>query len=415
MAANDDTRVKKRRRKPSRPEQLSESAQEERSARSRKKRHTLPRILFRLLLVAALAVSCLWISRNFDSLSPASVSDWLDEKLSGGVRGDGFPMTIDGDAVISVGTLGDSLAVLSDNALTIYNKNAGEVARRLHNYAAPAMKLAKKYALVADVGGTRITLETRSDTVLEFTAPDSIVTVALAPNGRFAVATGADKSHTSKVTVYDRRGNELYSWVSADLMVVDMAFDPTGSRVAVAGVTAKNADLHSALTILNVSGEAPVSYTADRIMLCATAFLDAQTVAAVGSDVLWVAKADGSEKTEYAYDDRELMSFSVGSSLIGLLLRPYGSADGGELVVLDSTGQPRQCIAFDDTFRCLSADGNRMLLLTDRELAAYTVEGLQGQVTTSADGRLVTALNGRPLVVGLTAVTEYTLQKSGAQ
>ncbi len=412
MAAHDDARVKKRKRKPSRPEQLSEVTREE---RRHKKRHALPRILLRLVLIAALVLGCLWISRHFDSLSPAAISDWFSDTFSGGGRGDGFPLTVDGDAVTDAGALGDALAVLSDNALTVYNKNAGELARRLHNYAEPALELSGSYALVAEIGGKRLTLETRRETVLEFTAPSAIVTAAVAKNGRFAIATGADKSHTSKVTVYDRRGEELYSWVSAELQVVDLAFNEAGTQVAVAGVTAKNAELYSALTVLSVAGNAPVSYEAAGVMLCAVGFADNDTVAAVGSDVLWMAAADGSGKTEYRYTDRELLSFAVSPSMVSLVLRPYGSADGGELVLLDGEGQVTHTAAFTDTFRHLTARDGQVLLLTDRSLRKFTATGPVAEAETAADGRLAVSLSGRGLVVGLTAITEYPLAENSAE
>ena len=412
MAAHDEERVKKRKRKRTRPEQLSETKRE---ARTHKKRRALPRLLLRLVLIAALAVGCLWVSRNFDSLSPAAISDWFDETLAGGIRGDGFPLTVDGDAVVSVGALGDSLAVLSDNALTIYNKNAGELARRLHNYAEPALELAGSYALVAEIGGKRLTLGTRNDTMLEFTASDAIVTAAVAKNGRFAIATGADKSHTSKVTVYDRRGEELYSWVSAELQVVDLAFNAAGTQVAVAGITAKNAELYSALTVLAVSGSAPVSYEEAGVMLCAVGFADSDTVAAVGSDVLWLAAADGSGKTAYTYADQELLSYTISPSIVSLVLRSYGSADGGELVMLDETGQVTQTAAFADTFRHVAGGDSRVLLLTDRHLYSFKADGKRQQAETAADGRLTVSLANRALVMGLTAITDYPLVDNGVE
>ena len=104
--------------------------------------------------------------------------------------------------------------------------------------------------------------------------------------------------------------------------------------------------------------------------------------------------------------------FAVGDSLVGLVLRPYGSADGGELTVLDTAANERQTAAFSEAFRCLTADGDRLLLLTEGRLRAYTADGVSGDTAVSADGRLVAAPGGRPLVVGLTAVTAYTWENT---
>lgn len=416
MAVHDEPPVNRRRKKPSRPQQLpeAEAAGAERVPRRRQRRHPVWRLLFRLLLVAALTAGCLWVSRHVESLSPAAVADRLEGWLSGGSRGDGFPLDVDGDAVLSAGSLGDSLALLSDNAFTVYNKNAGETARRLHNYADPLMSLSGSYALVAELGGSRLTLEKRSGTVCELTAPGAVTTAAVASNGRIAVATDADKSHTAKITVYDRRGRELYGWVSANLRIVYLAFSADGSRVAAVGVTSHDAKLRSVLTVIPVSGGEAVEYAADDVLLCAAEFSGSDTVIAVGTDVLWAAAADGSGKTEYSYKDRELSGFAVGRSLVGLVLRPYGSADGGELVVLDTAGKECHTAVFSEAFRCLTADGSRLLLLTEGRLRAYTSDGEAGNAEVSSDGRLVTAIAGRPLIVGLTAVTECTFSEKPA-
>ena len=127
---------------------------------------------------------------------------------------------------------------------------------------------------------------------------------------------------------------------------------------------------------------------------------------------MWAAAADGSGKTVYSYKDRELSGFAVGDSLVGLVLRPYGSADGGELTVLDTAANERQTAAFSEAFRCLTADGDRLLLLTEGRLRAYTADGVSGDTPVSADGRLAVAVGGRPLVVGLTAVTAYTWENT---
>lgn len=408
MAVHDDPSVNRRRKKPSRPPQLSENGAAEPAPRRRRRHHPVLRLLLRLTLVAAVAVGCLWASRNMDSLSPAALADRLEGWLSGGNRGDGFPLTVNGDAVLSAGALGDSLALLSDNAFTVYNKNAGETTRWLHNYADPLMATSGSYALIAELGGNRLTLEKRSGTVCELTASGTLTTAAVAANGRIAVATGADKSHTAKITVYDRRGKELYTWVSADLRIVYLSFSADGSRVAAVGVSSQSARLCSTLAVIPVSGDKAAEYTAENVLLCAAEFAGSDTVIAVGTDVLWAAAADGTGKSEYPYKDRELSGFAVGRSLVGLVLRPYGSADGGELTILDTAANERQTVAFSEAFRCLAAEDDRLLLLTEGHLRAYTAEGAAGDTAVSADGRLVTSAAGRPLVVGLTAVTAYT-------
>jgi hypothetical protein len=401
MADAEEKRVKKRSRDQELPE---DDAHSEKKSKRKRKSKKVRRWIIRLVIVAVLVMACLLVSRYWDALSNGAISDWLGD-LFGSNPGDGFPLAVEGNSLVSVDTTSDALAVLSNNALTLYNLNAGEEARRLHNFTDPVLKTAGRYALVAEIGATRLILEKRSGTVLEFSAPAAIVTVALAENGNFAVATGADKSHTSKVAVYDPKGKEIYSWVSAELHIVDVALDETGEHLAVLGIGAQNGALHSELIIIDIKSEVPVRYAVEQTLLCAVSFMQDNTVAAVASDALWLAKTDGSGKKVYSYTDRELVSFAFAEDMVGLVLKPYGSADGGEWLMLDLAGNTLQDVSFSDGFRYLTAANGQFYLLTDQQLALYNKNGCAAKGSVGSDSRIVVVLDGDPLVVGLTAIS----------
>ena len=407
MADTEEKRVKKRAREQELPDDASRD--ETRNKRKRKSKKAR-RWLVRVVVVVALVAVCLLVSRYWDAISKGAVSDWLGD-MWGSNTGDGFPLAVEGNALVSVNTTSDALAVLSNNALTLYNTNAGEELRHLHNFTDPVLKTAGRYALAAEIGATRLMLEKRSGTVLEFTAPSAITTVALAQNGNFAVATGADKSHTSKVTMYDQKGKEVYSWVSAQLHIVDVAIDTNDKRLAVLGIGAKDGALYSELVILDTSKQTSVRYEAEQTLFCAVSFMENDMVAAVASDALWLAKCDGSGKTVYSYTDRELVSFAFAEDMVGLVLKPYGSADGGEWLMLDLAGTVLQDVAFADGFRHLMATDDEFYLLTDRQLSMYDKNGKAANGAVNSDSRMVVVLNDKPLVVGLTAISVCEWEK----
>lgn len=402
MADKKEKRVKKRARNQELPENTSRNETGNKRKRKTKKAR---RWVIRLVVVAVLVTACLLVSRHWNA-----IGDWFEDLFSSNT-GDGFPLAVEGDALISVDTTSDALAVLSNNALTLYNQNAGEEWRHLHNFSDPVLKTAGRYALVAEIGATRLMLEKRSGTVLEFSAPAAITTVALTENGNFAIATGADKSHTSKVTMYDEDGVEICSWVSAELHIVDVAINAEGDRLAVLGIGAKNGALYSELVIIDTQKPTPVRYEAEQTLLCAVSFMQNDMVAAVASDALWLAKCDGSDKKVYHYTDRELVSFAFADNMVGLVLKPYGSADGGEWLMLDLSGKVLQDVPFSDGFRYLTATNEQFYLLTDRQLALYDKSGKKATCAAGSDSRMVVVLDDEPLVVGLTAISVCEWEK----
>ena len=124
-------------------------------AKKRKHRHPVARAIVRLLLVAAVLTGGFAVWKNWDKLAPEALLDWIDMKLDGADKGDGFPYAISGDTVVAMGQAKNNLALLTDTSLLFINEKGGEIARRSHAYARPLLKTAGSYALVAERGGGR--------------------------------------------------------------------------------------------------------------------------------------------------------------------------------------------------------------------------------------------------------------------
>ena len=197
-------------------------------AKKRKHRHPVARAIARLLLVAAVLTGGFAVWKNWDKLAPEALLDWIDMKLDGADKGDGFPYAISGDTVVAMGQAKNNLALLTDTSLLFINEKGGEIARRSHAYARPLLKTAGSYALVAERGGGRYQLETRRETVLNGKLEGrNILAASLQEDGRFALVTDtASQSYQSELDVFDRKGNVLFSWKSPRLLLTDVALQP---------------------------------------------------------------------------------------------------------------------------------------------------------------------------------------------
>lgn len=99
------------------------------AVKKRKRRHPFLRAFFRLLLVAAVLAAGIAVWKNWDKLAPEALLDWIDLKLAGADKGDGFPYTISGDTVVAMGQAKNNLVLLTDTSLLFINEKGGEVAR----------------------------------------------------------------------------------------------------------------------------------------------------------------------------------------------------------------------------------------------------------------------------------------------
>ena len=393
-----------------RPVDSTEESTQLKAVPHRRKRKRVLRVFVRLLLVALLGVSGFFIWKNWDTLSPENVLVWINEQFAGGQKGDGFPVTTTGDTVVAMVPVNNNLTLLTDTSLLMYNTSGGEVVRRPHSFAQPLLKAAGDYVLVMESGGTRLSLEKRSSTVLSHTVTEAIVTAAVAENGYFAVVTGASQSYVSQVAVYDKKGTEIYRWKSSEWMVADVALQADGKAMAVVGISARDGNLQSALLTfkLDKSAEQPLCFSEQGLLLFAVSYLPSGGIAAVGDTAGWIVASAEGQPVKYAYAERKLLGYAVGYAGLGLVLQAYGSSAGGELIVLDSSGQPQPAIPFASPYRDLCAYKDGFFLLTDRHLLAVNNNSLKGTLDIPPDGRLVAALGDKAIVLGLTTLNEYT-------
>ncbi len=375
--------------------------------KKRRKGRSVFRLVFRLVLVAALVAGILFTYVNWDKIAPESLVVWLDEKLAGRQKGDGFPVEITGSAVLDMAETRDGLALLTDTSFLVYNSNGGEVLRRQHGFSSPILKTAGKWSLLAEAGGYRLRVESRAGAGAELTLTNHIVSAAMGKNGNFAVCTDSAQGYTSEIVVYDSKKKVKYHRYVADLIILDVALSPDGKSVAAVGVEAEQGAMKSSILLYDFDKEEPTLRVDDADqLLCAVQYFPSGTVAAVGDSAVWVLNASGTLRQKQGYGEKELIGFAVGEKAASLVLRSYGSTAGGELMAVNPSGDVAFTVPFEGTYRSIAPGSDGAVLLTSAHLYRTDVTGIQKTTDAPRDGRLVGTLGHKVIVLGLTALSE---------
>ncbi len=418
MASNREKKEKKRRPAghaqpeqtaggPAQPAEESQGLHALPPKRKRRRGRSLLRLLLRLALVAVLVLGILLVYQNWDSIAPESLVIWLEERLSGGQGGDGFPVEISGSEVLDMAETQDGLALLTDTAYLVYNSNGGEVLRRPHGFSSPIMKTAGKWTLIAEAEGTRLRLENRSSTQSEMTLEKRIISAAVAKNGSFVVSTESSQGYTSEIAVYSSKEKLLYRWYGESLTVLDVALSADGQYLAAVGVAAQAGAMKSTLLIFDLGKESPVVQLDDtETMLFAVEFFENGTAAAVGDTGMWVANPSGAIQQKVGYGDGELAGFAVGERNASFALQGYGGTDGGELLVINPSGDQAYTAAYEGTYRHMAPTDSGAVLLTSGHVYETGTKGVEKTLDAPRDGRLIGTLGHKVIVLGLTTLSE---------
>ncbi len=392
--------------------------------RAKRRWPRIKRLLIRLVTMMAVALLILVIAVNWDNFSPDNIRGWFSDLFSSN-SGDGYPVDMDGSSVVSITEINNSLAVVTDTSLIMMNRNGGENHRWAINYSEPLFRTAGKYALIAELGGTRYSVFSRSKPILQVTSDNltddvnkteilddaivnRIISADIRDDGMVALVTEASQSHTSEVRVYTLKGKKIFQLKNSTLMAMDVALSPNRKTLAITGVQTKDGVLQSVVRIYDLStADLLHEKVLDDVMLFSIDYFSNGNVLVLGDTACMTVDPDDGKEKIVDFSDRELISVEISASSCGLILQSYGQMDGGELMIIASSGEPQKTVSFSGEYRDMALDGKTAYILTSESLYPIDSNGIGQGVETPQDSRLICTYNNQVMVVGLTKLMAY--------
>lgn len=280
--------------------------------------------------------------------------------------------------------------------------------RRPHTFSAPILKTAGKYAVLAETGSTRLSLETRAQTLWSVTLEHPIISADVSRNGTTAVITSGGQSYNAEIVVFDKKGKEIYRR-SRKRQAVDVAVSPGGDRVAIASIAAENGAIKSYLEIFTFAADKDAAFTheASGILLAAVDYLASGQTVAVGDTALWIADEKTGALKQTDFGGQQLLGYAPG----GRSRRPGHPGlrrDGRcRLLAVTADGATAYTADIREAYRHVAADKNGVYLLTGSAVHVFGAAAETGVLEVPSDGRLIGTLGDKIMVLGLTTLRQY--------
>lgn len=382
------------------------TVQQKKVMRKKKARRKALGRLFGLVLFVAVLV-LVW--QNWDLLAPDRLMSEF-EMLVGSGTGE-YPVDMSGTGVRRLEKAGQYGVVLTESHLIYLNHGGAEVARYGCSYPAALMRTAGKYVLVAEQGGRRLQLSTRSNVVLEMETERDIISVALNQKGQVAVLTDGPQGYAVQIKVYNRKG-ELQYTRDRNVSVTELALSADGKQLGALSLEAVDGALNTRMEVFSLKSadaEALCSYTADDTLLYRLAYLENGWLAAFGEQGAVMLDTSDGLATVYAPEGMKVLGYAATGNHLALALRPYGTTAGGEIHVVGKKGDPLTTVEFSGELRQLSGDDGEYVLLTDGYVQKITKNGADGSVSIAADGQQAVLDGNNAIVLGLNRLDSYEL------
>lgn len=283
--------------------------------------------------------------------------------------------------------LGESLVVLSDASLSLYNGAGEEVWSAPVTMTAPALVSGGGRAAAYDVGGTSLYVLDQSGLLLELTADEEepYISAALNKNGELAV-TAQKKGYKGSVKVYDRALGEepVFEFKSSQRFVSDGYV--LGDALAAVTLGQENGVFVSNIVLYEMPETEPkADYSISGGLVAAVGEQEGRLVT-VSDTALTFAGANGEVAGTYTYSGSYLREYDLGGTgFAALLLNRYRSGSVGRLVTVDKDGEVLGSLDVREEVLDISASGRYLAVLYSDRLAVYN-QDLQPYATLQGTG-----------------------------
>ncbi len=385
------------------------ASNEQPTSRQRHRKRARRLMWRRLIIIAAVFIGIWLVWSNWDTLAPDKLLARLQDFASD--TAGTYPVDIAGTEGKALVRSQSYTALLGDSYLTYYNDRGGEVNRYACTYATPLVRTAGRYVLVAEQGGRRLMLTTRSMELNNMTLEREILSVSVNKKGQFAVLTQSTQGYAVEVTVYNQKGDVLYNRRRSTL-ASEVALSPDGKTVALISVNAVGGALGTtveAFSLTSTEAEALCSHTSPDTLLYRLEFLSNKRLLAVGENGVLVFPLDGGAPVAHTIGSEVLLGYVTAEDGVALVTRSAGATDGGVVSVLSQKGELSCRASFTGEFRHISASGRRYLLLTDQQAQLFDRNGAGKAAQIAADGQQAVLCNNSAVVLGLSVMQEYIL------
>lgn len=307
----------------------------------------------------------------------------------GGLGGQGYPIAAPGGVLREVRSLEGDVAVLNDTNLYLYNNKGKELLNLQKMNENTVFLSAGSRILTYDVGGSRYQIHTRTNLLLEGEHDASITAMALGERGDYALVSSS-KQYAAQVTAWDHRNEQVFQWLSNEL-VSAIAIHPQGGKMAAGALGASGGVLQSTVFLFSFQSDKEIARVefSDQLLL-QLSYLEGGNLGALTDRGYYVLDESGKQLGAHSFGGEQLRQtqFAGGDALI---LTEHSEARQQTLLLVDKGGKEVGRYHPDRPVRDMQT-GSQVYLLTDEGISRLNRSlALQGTYDSEGSQRILQA------------------------
>lgn len=337
-----------------------------------RKRRRLTVTLKRVLILSGVTLLAAGAFFLYQYLVEEGMTTRLSD-LTESLGGSGFPADLPGGIIRGVDNLGDNLMVLNDTNLYIFSSKAKIVCnvQKMTDTTVAVPKGGR--VLTFSPGAKTFAVHSLSRELYPGSMEYGLICADMNERGDFAVVAPV-KQFASKVFVYDKKFEEIYSWSSPEY-VTSVALSPKGDMMAVNCVSADGGVLESQLYLFRFGEDRETADPAMRLgdNLCLDLRFTADDRVEVLTDRQYlVLNSLGEKKYAYDFDGGQVIARESRERQTLLLMRDSDSKTG-RLKLLDASLLEKAELEVDFEVLDMALGRDSIYVLTPEGIYVYSL------------------------------------------
>lgn len=318
------------------------------------------RIIFTVFVVLAAIVVLLFIFRNHPAIYPYYSKLW-SEKLS--VLDSG---KFQSDNVTEVVMCSEKLTYYDTD--TLFNEDGWSYKLKVNS---PKLLSSGSSFIVQSIQDGKCSVFSGFKHLYTIEDKNGIILSDVSDSGSCVIAS-KEAGYRCKVTVYNKKGEDVFRAYFGDRYLTDAALSPDGKRLALTFLDISGDDIKSNVEFYKITEKEPYSKQVDtEAVFVSVGFLKDGTAIAVGDKKAMGFKSSGDADWQYSYNGAVMQYFSYGDNRLLLCLKMGDQ----QLVTLDSDGNNYSCYHDEADIKYMDVNEDAIMAVTPRKVIFYTVRG----------------------------------------
>ncbi len=366
----------------------------------------------RTLLIVGITALLVYITGIYGA-SLAYLGDFISSGMTYLQIGSGFPVESDFSGFIQGENMGSGLAVLTDDAFTVYSPTGKNVFSYSHSLADPVISSSRNRAIIYGANGNSLKVANNHSILFQQEMDHNIIHRDISDSNRVAVTTRSD-SYNGEVSVYNFDMEKRFVWYCATGFPVYSSLSDSGKMLAVSTLQTDNGLLESEIFVIDSAKCVEKFSVKNGKYPYKMEFIDdTKLLIAYGDSIVILDTESGRQLQTFDLKGENLLSLETGSAYLAIASGSYSPGAAATLKLISLADYSEKfSVTVPQSVKDLSISGSRVYALGYDNIYEYDYTGrLLNTATTGPLTKQLVTWNGTVLIDS-TTITKVEKTKS---